>query len=87
MQDQLHALRAAESAGQHVPQGDGAAADQFHRRVTALKEEFRDLLAELQRRRSTPDGSTVVYEVSPTNVAPFPTTGIIVVFKRSSVQR
>ncbi|XP_043223850.1 uncharacterized protein LOC122382508 [Amphibalanus amphitrite] len=63
VQDQLHALRAAESAGQHVPQGDDGAADQFHRRVTALKEEFRDLLAELQRRRSTPDGSTVVYEL------------------------
>ena len=63
VQDQLHALRAAQSAGQHGPEGDGAA-DQFHQRVTALKEEFRDLLAELQRRRSTPDGSTVIYEVS-----------------------
>ncbi|XP_037086640.1 uncharacterized protein LOC119107319 [Pollicipes pollicipes] len=59
VQDQLHSLRTAGSADQQ----DGADADEFHQRVATLKEEFRDLLAELQRRRSTPDGSTVVYEL------------------------
>ena len=49
------------------PEGgaEGSNDDKFHQRIATLKEEFRDLLAELQRRRSTPDGSTVVYEVSP----------------------